>query len=74
MAKTLQNIILGIFLFFGTYYLLSKYFPKSGKKFYEVTLSNGKVIRDSLKDYEDRLEGDSISYYKNQIISSKEIK
>lgn len=74
MAKTVQNIIIGIFLTFGTYYLLGKYFPKSEKKFYEVTLSNGKVLRDSLKEYEDRLEGDSISYYKNQIISSKEIK
>ncbi|REC40516.1 hypothetical protein [Chryseobacterium sp. 5_R23647] len=61
-------------IFLITSLILNNILSPKEKKYYELILSNGKVIKDSLKDYEDRFEADSISYYKNQIISTKEIK
>lgn len=74
LKSVLITTIIGGAIYISTYLIHTEMFPTPKKKYYELTLSSGKVIKDSLKDYEDRLESDSISYYKHQIISSKEIK
>ncbi|PXW06472.1 hypothetical protein C8D70_1254 [Chryseobacterium sp. CBTAP 102] len=67
-------IIISVPIGLGIYIILHKFFAPPSKKLYEISLTQDKVIKDSLREYSDRFENDSITYYKNQIISSKEIK
>ena len=68
------TIICSMLLYFGIHIIIAKFFAPPQKKLYEITFTGGRVIKDSLKEYKDRFDADTITYYKNQIVSSKEIK
>lgn len=74
LKGTLITMVVAVIIYLITMGILNLLFPNPEKKNYEITLSGGKVIKSSFKDYSDRFENDSITFYKNQIVSVKEVK
>lgn len=74
LKASLIIMVVSVVIYCITMGTLNLLFPNPEKKNYEITLSGGKVIKSSFKDYSDRFENDSITFYKNQIVSVKEIK